>query len=107
MVAGLDFFHLVVLETRVSTSRLGQDGAFKRLYHAVALSLHHGIRQFPSSNQKRFYSVAVITSGSDRHHFGGVGHPGDPGSIPGRTFPFAEYRLAIWLLFQLAVEQTC
>ena len=89
MVAGLDFFHLVVLETRVSTSRLGQDGAFKRLYHAVALSLHHGIRQFPSSNQKRFYSVAVITSGSDRHHFGGVGHPGDPGSIPGRTFPFA------------------
>ena len=37
----------------------------------------------------RFYSVAVITSGSDRHHLSGVGHPGDPGSIPGKTFPFA------------------
>ena len=41
-------------------------------------------------NHKRFYSVAVITSGSDRHHISGVGHPGDPGSIPGRTFRFAR-----------------
>jgi hypothetical protein len=40
------------------------------------------------SKMRRFYSVAVITSGSDRHHFCGVGHPGDPGSIPGKTFPF-------------------
>jgi hypothetical protein len=39
--------------------------------------------------QKRFYSVAVITSGSDRHqHHVDVGHPGDPGSIPGKTYGF-------------------
>jgi hypothetical protein len=36
-----------------------------------------------------FYSVAVITSGSDRHYSRNVGHPGDPGSIPGKTLPFA------------------
>jgi len=45
-----------------------------------------------------FYSVAVITSGSDRHHFSDVGHPGDPGSIPGRTFPFALPPLATAIL---------
>lgn len=40
---------------------------------------------------ERFYSVAVITSGSDRQHICGVGHPGDPGSIPGKTYIFAIF----------------
>ena len=48
----------------------------------------HRFRRFRSTSEKRFYSVAVITSGSDRHHLCGVGHPGDPGSIPGRTSSF-------------------
>jgi hypothetical protein len=47
------------------------------------------IEAYKLSIQLRFYSVAVITSGSDQHYIRNVGHPGDPGSIPGKTYPFA------------------
>jgi hypothetical protein len=53
--------------------------------------------------EKRFYSVAVITSGSDcylspRYIF----IPGDPGSIPGKTFRFAHLWLKILIFLCLS-----
>jgi hypothetical protein len=58
-------------------------------YMSVDVSPRSMIQCFEASILQRFYSVAVITSGSDRHYSCNVGHPGDPGSIPGKTFPFA------------------
>jgi hypothetical protein len=52
-------------------------------------SKSHSPKHTTSAFNFWFYSVAVITSGSDRHYICSVGHPGDPGSIPGKTFPFA------------------
>ena len=46
----------------------------------------------PKSIQLRFYSVAVITSGSDASSSSRRAYPspGDPGSIPGKTYCFAS-----------------
>ena len=51
-------------------------------------------------HQIRFYSVAVITSGSDPSFFteACLDCPGDPGSIPGRTYKQCS---ALKLLFSV------
>jgi hypothetical protein len=55
----------------------------------MTISATHPSKHTGLASNFWFYSVAVITSGSDRHYSCNVGHPGDPGSIPGKTYPFA------------------
>ena len=60
----------------------------------------------PKSIQLRFYSVAVITSGSDASSSSRRAYPspGDPGSIPGKTYRFAAdlyFTLVFLMIFSM------